>query len=956
MNHGVNYDYHVTNAWANKLSLIMFPAASYFPLMVISVLWSQYTDQFDEILSYSVYSAMFAVYTLFVILSVLFLYFPSVYLTCCCRRSHAFGITKYPWLRFFGLSTLLALVTMCYALMCFYHAMQSCDATIATTPMPVMALIHLRILLPGTKLATFIVVISIGLFACIPLMNPTCYILSTAWIKTYVPEFVWFMLCTAICFIDNLSFRGEDRDAFYTLKNVQEKFKSVQAESATCSRLIENIIPPEYKHKVIRECAGRITDEKNKKGIPMFCTHLEFMICMAIDGVHFTGFCTGKSASEIVRVMGGVFEIVDDLIQQSLYARKIKQVGDASHIYFHSIPTRSGVLPLSEPELCIEAIRFGALAMTKIQAKVTELAFRCGIACGPGSLIIIGEQRISFDCVGKSKTMAEKMESTGIENKIQCCNVIADLTRLDGISILCDGKHIIDPHYAMQKICTIDQGEEPTPTTEHRLSTTSTEAKHGRVPSKLKTLLAAFGINAGITPLEMLFGVDLSGGSGEIIKRAKELYQKKRLARGIMFIVIIVASLAIGGSLLLSEYPESASSRTNASNIVLVFVLAAVQVVLCSLYICFSHVFFAGYVLCNLSHLVLLGSIASAFFFGATSSIRFSSAFVFTLDAAIACHGVYFFPIEILVVMIGYNTVLIILELIVVPEVFGTSIIDALAANWMYYMTTPVACVLFVVGEYLTRYTSLSKHRDAEKVKKYDKRLQKKIDLAQNLLNSFLPKHVIAHYASNTLHECNVVYPDAVVLICVIKDFSSLSSNNIDKAINFLHQVFTAFDSIQGKLLHAGVVLEKVKSSGEQYIAFARRDENCNDQKCCAISICSLAKAMVVLARGIGVKVQIGIAMGEVCACVVGSKKYQYDIYSSAVNMAARLSTVICNDHLILCQKEIACLFPETRSYERADGHLSFTSVGPRYLKGLGQLEVFHLATSFSRNQLLQEN
>jgi len=184
-----------------------------------------------------------------------------------------------------------------------------------------------------------------------------------------------------------------------------------------------------------------------------------------------------------------------------------------------------------------------------------------------------------------------------------------------------------------------------------------------------------------------------------------------------------------------------------------------------------------------------------------------------------------------------------------------------------------------------------------------------------------------------------------VVLICIIKDFETQYSINRDVAINSLHQVFTAFDNLQHNMPHVGAVLEKVKSSGEQYIAFARREDECNDPTCCAVAICSLAKAMTTLTRGMGVNVQIGIASGEVCACVVGTKKYQYDIYSSAVNMAARLSTVACTNIEILCQKEVAHLFQEHRNGDRGKDSLMFTSAGNKELKGIGRVEVFQLTT-----------
>jgi class 3 adenylate cyclase len=926
---GLKYHHHVMNAWANKLSLVMFPAASYFPLMVVSVLWSKYKEQADATVSYVVYSGMFGVYAFFVCAAMLFFHFPSM---CCGQKK------EVPIFRYAGLVSLLGLVVMCYALMCFYHAMQSCDAAISTTPIPAMALIHLRILLPGTRLGVLIIIMSIVLFACIPLMNPTCYFSTYDWIKTFVPEFLWFMLCTAICFMDNLAFRDEDRAAFDALGRAQTKYRAAKGESLLCARLIENIIPPEYKNVIISECGDRIANSDGNTVTPMFVRHLEFMTCMAIDGVHFTQFCAGKPVGDIVRIMGNVFEIIDGMIQHSHYARKIKQVGDASHLYFTQIPVVVAVAAsLSRDELCHETVDFGMRVMCKIARTVTDLSFRCGIACGSGSLILIGEQRISFDCVGESKSLAEQMESTGVENLIQCCPLTAKAVQGHFALRLIGERHIIVP--MVPKLLPV-AGES---VLTHSKSLASIQVSVPGKMSKLKKVLRVFGINANIKPLEMLLGVDLSGGIPKIIKRAEELYQKKRMVHGIMFAVVIVATFAIVGCLILSDYPRSAASHTsNTAILIAVCVLGAVQALLGVAFIAVSRVFVLSYAICNFSNVVFLASIAVAFFFDATTATRFSSAFVFTLDAAIACHGIYLFPAEILLMIMTYNGLLITLALTAIPIVFGTSILETLAANWMFYMSAPIACVFFALGEYFTRYTSISKHRDEARALSYDRHLRKKLQLSQNLLKSFLPDNVIAHYATNTLQECNVTYKNAIVLIGVIQDFVLRYHTNRAWAIDSLHQIFTAFDNLQALARISGggshVILEKVKSSGEQYIAFAHSDgdDGANAIQC-AVTVCHTAKTMIGVARATSSRMRIGIAMGEVCACVVGTKKYQYDIYSSAVNMAARLSTASAVNAEILCQGEVA------KMVASKNGGLSFQAVGVRSLKGIGDVEVCQL-------------
>ena len=107
--------------------------------------------------------------------------------------------------------------------------------------------------------------------------------------------------------------------------------------------------------------------------------------------------------------------------------------------------------------------------------------------------------------------------------------------------------------------------------------------------------------------------------------------------------------------------------------------------------------------------------------------------------------------------------------------------------------------------------------------------------------------------------------------------------------VRFLDRLYTDLDALVDR--HG---LEKVKTSGDSYMVVSGvpipRDDHIEALACLALD---MAEAVADLKdpQGRTVPLRIGMAAGPVVAGVVGAKKFFYDIWGDAVNVASRMET-----------------------------------------------------------------
>lgn len=107
--------------------------------------------------------------------------------------------------------------------------------------------------------------------------------------------------------------------------------------------------------------------------------------------------------------------------------------------------------------------------------------------------------------------------------------------------------------------------------------------------------------------------------------------------------------------------------------------------------------------------------------------------------------------------------------------------------------------------------------------------------------------------------------------------------------MRFLNRVFSDFDRLVER--HG---LEKIKTTGDAYMVVSGVPAPRPDH---AHALAALALEMREAAtgwrdpRGRNVPIRIGIGSGPVVAGVVGTRKFFYDVWGDAVNVAARVET-----------------------------------------------------------------
>jgi adenylate cyclase len=161
---------------------------------------------------------------------------------------------------------------------------------------------------------------------------------------------------------------------------------------------------------------------------------------------------------------------------------------------------------------------------------------------------------------------------------------------------------------------------------------------------------------------------------------------------------------------------------------------------------------------------------------------------------------------------------------------------------------------------------------------------------SESLLLNILPAAVADRLKTGPNRVIADRHDEASILFADMAGFTAVSdhASPVD-LVSFVNQVFTTFDRLVER--HG---LEKIKTSGDSYmvvsgVPIARPDH--------AAALVKLGIDMLDATtrmhdpHGRGVSIRIGIASGPVVAGVVGMKKFFYDIWGDAVNVASRMES-----------------------------------------------------------------
>ena len=128
---------------------------------------------------------------------------------------------------------------------------------------------------------------------------------------------------------------------------------------------------------------------------------------------------------------------------------------------------------------------------------------------------------------------------------------------------------------------------------------------------------------------------------------------------------------------------------------------------------------------------------------------------------------------------------------------------------------------------------------------------------------------------------------DVVVLFADVANFTSFCAANApEDVVRRLGALFGAYER-----LAADYGLEKIKTIGDAFMAVASLNEPLVDPLRAAV-MCGLEMMVATESVCPGWEVRVGLAQGPVVAGVVGTEKFQFDVWGDTVNVAARMGSV----------------------------------------------------------------
>ena len=205
---------------------------------------------------------------------------------------------------------------------------------------------------------------------------------------------------------------------------------------------------------------------------------------------------------------------------------------------------------------------------------------------------------------------------------------------------------------------------------------------------------------------------------------------------------------------------------------------------------------------------------------------------------------------------------------------------------------------------------------------------------SESLLANILPAKVAERLKDPHRDVIADRYDDASVLFADIAGFTErASATSPTDLVRFLDALYTDLDTLVDR--HG---LEKVKTSGDSYMVVSGvpepRPDHLQALACLALEMVD-AVAELTDPDGRPVPLRIGLASGPVVAGVVGARKFFYDVWGDAVNVAARMETTDVVGRIQVPQNV----------YERLKDAFVLEERGAVEVKGKGVMHTWYLTS-----------
>jgi adenylate cyclase len=213
-----------------------------------------------------------------------------------------------------------------------------------------------------------------------------------------------------------------------------------------------------------------------------------------------------------------------------------------------------------------------------------------------------------------------------------------------------------------------------------------------------------------------------------------------------------------------------------------------------------------------------------------------------------------------------------------------------------------------------------------------EKAMEAEYQRSESLLANILPASIATRLKDPSRNIIADKYDDASILFADIAGYTKRASETTPTdLVRFLDTLYTDLDALVDK--HG---LEKIKTSGDSYMVVSGvpkpRPDHVQAIACLALDMAD-AVANLKDPQGRDVPLRIGLASGPVVAGVVGARKFFYDVWGDAVNVASRMESTDVEGRIQV---------PET-VYERLKNEYLLEARGVVDIKGKGPMNTWYL-------------
>lgn len=203
---------------------------------------------------------------------------------------------------------------------------------------------------------------------------------------------------------------------------------------------------------------------------------------------------------------------------------------------------------------------------------------------------------------------------------------------------------------------------------------------------------------------------------------------------------------------------------------------------------------------------------------------------------------------------------------------------------------------------------------------------------SEALLANILPESIAQRLKDPAHTVIADKFDDASILFADIAGYTQRASDTAPAdLVRFLDALYTDLDALVDR--HG---LEKVKTSGDSYMVVSGiphgREDHLEALACLALDFADSVRELTD-PKGRPVPVRIGIAAGPVVAGVVGARKFFYDVWGDAVNVASRMESTDVAGRIQVPHNV----------YERLHHAYEFEERGEVEIKGKGVMHTWYL-------------